>query len=45
VKSEYMASRGAEMFVECAEKAILTSMIKNISPDSQAISAMTLIND
>ncbi|MDO9514302.1 MAG: ACP S-malonyltransferase [Elusimicrobiota bacterium] len=42
---EYMASRGAEMFVECAEKSVLSSMIKNISPETQAISAMTLINE
>ncbi|MEA2081347.1 MAG: ACP S-malonyltransferase, partial [Elusimicrobiota bacterium] len=42
---EHMAAHGTEMFVECAEKSILSSMIKNISPDSQAISAMNLIND
>ena len=42
---EYMAARGTEMFIECAEKSILSSMIKNISPDSQTISAMTLINE
>ncbi|MBA3066509.1 ACP S-malonyltransferase [bacterium] len=42
---EYMASHGAGIFVECAEKSILSSMIKNISPDSQALSAMTLITE
>lgn len=40
---EYMAERGVEMFLECAEKSVLTAMIKNIRPEVQAISAMTLL--
>ena len=27
---EFMAARGVEMFVECAERSIITSMIRNI---------------
>ncbi|PIV18901.1 MAG: [acyl-carrier-protein] S-malonyltransferase [Elusimicrobia bacterium CG03_land_8_20_14_0_80_50_18] len=42
---EYMAGRGTEMFVECAEKSVLSSMIKNIAPDTQALSAMILIGE
>ncbi|MFH1958227.1 MAG: ACP S-malonyltransferase [bacterium] len=41
---QFMRGNGVEVFIECAEKSILSPLIKNIVPEAKTINALSLVN-
>jgi len=41
---QFMKANGVEVFIECGEKSILSSLIKNIVPEAKTVNALALVN-